>query len=88
MAENLGKNGKSNRRKGFLRASAVVIRRNGDGTACFHPVLDLKLDNGHSGRREGADFLANPLKVVFTHGERSKSGVMSTGLCRGGANVS
>lgn len=37
VAENLGKNGKSNRRKEFIGASAGEIRNNSDGSACFLP---------------------------------------------------
>ncbi|KAG7225555.1 hypothetical protein INR49_004961 [Caranx melampygus] len=42
VAENLGKNEKSIRRKDFIRASAGAIRTNSDGSACFLPGAGVK----------------------------------------------
>lgn len=43
VAKNFGENGKSNRRKDFIRASAAEIRSNSDGCACFLPGVASKL---------------------------------------------
>ena len=41
--ENFGKNGKSNRREDFIRASAGEIRNNSDGSSCFLAAVVSKL---------------------------------------------
>lgn len=43
VAENFGKNGKSIRRKDFIRISAGRTRKDSDGSACFLPKPDVRL---------------------------------------------
>lgn len=43
VAENFGKNGKSIRRKDFIRRSAGRTRKDSDGSACFLPKPDVRL---------------------------------------------
>lgn len=62
MAENLGKNGKSNRRKYFIRKSAGEIRGSSDGSPRFLPEAAFKLTMV-SKEGKNTDFFAIPLKV-------------------------
>lgn len=64
MAENFRENGKSNRRKDFIRASAGEIRNDSDGSVCFLPEAGLELTMV-SKEGKNADFNAFPLNAYL-----------------------